>query len=175
MILDLFKAMVIAGVPIALFSYYLVKLTQEKVKLKANNAKQLQNELKTLKIQKKKGDNFFKHAMQKKFMKFGAGFYGIVAFITYMHIEVYQVITFVQNYTDWQHFIDSIGFGMLVNFLIEAVMNLVTAFAWPIYWFKYLPIDSFWIWLLVAIFAHSAAVKYALSRTTPISNKEESS
>ena len=166
MIVDIFKAIVFAGVPIALFSYYLVILTREKVTLKSSNAKELKDELKQVKIKKDKKDNYFKHAIQKKFMVFGAGFYGIVAFITYLHIEVYQIIDFVQKFKGWQNFIDSIGFGMLLNFLLEAIMNLVTAFIWPVYWFKYLPIGSFWIWIIIAVSAHAIAVRYALSKNT---------
>jgi len=164
MIIDLIKAIAFAGIPIAIFSYYLVVLTSSKVKLKSNNAKELKGELKNLKIKKDKSDNYFKHAIQKKFMVFGAGFYGVVAFITYIHIEVYQIIDFIKNFNGWQNFVDSIGFGMLISFFIDAIMNLVSAFIWPIYWFKYLPIGSFWLWLTVAILAHMIAIKISLSK-----------
>jgi hypothetical protein len=164
MIFDILKAIFIAGIPIAAFSYYLVVLTNGKVALKASNSKELKQELKTVSITHDKEDGFVSKMLQKKFIKFGGGFYGIMAFISYIHIEVYQVIDFVRNFTSLQDFLDSIGFRMLVNFFIEAIMNLVSAFMWPIYWFKYLPIGSFWVWLIVALIAHTFATRFALSR-----------
>jgi len=53
---------------------------------------------------------------------------------------------------------------MIVNFFIEALMNLISAFLWFIYWHKYLPIESTWVWVLVGFIAHSSATKYALSK-----------
>ena len=163
MIIDLLKAIAFAGLPVAFFSYYFVTLTSKNVKLKSNNAKELQQELKNVKLNK--DNNFVRQALQKKFLKFGGGFYGIMAFITYLHIEAYQVYDFVRKFDGWQNFIDSIGFSMFINFFIEAIMNLVTAFVWFFYWFKYLPIGSFWLWLIVVIFAHTITVKFVLTKT----------
>ena len=102
--------------------------------------------------------------LHKKWLHFGGGFYGVLVFITYIHIEFYQLIDFIKSFTSIQDFIDSIGLSMLINFFIEAIMNLVSAFLWFVYWYKYLPIGSFWVWLVVVFVAHSGATKYALSK-----------
>ena len=37
------------------------------------------------------------HPLQKKWAKFGGGFYGIVAFFTYIVVEVIEIITTISN------------------------------------------------------------------------------
>lgn len=164
MILDIFKAIVIAGIPVALISYFFTLLTSKKTPLKAQNSKELKVELKNTFIEKDHEESAIAHMLHKKWMRFGGGFYGVLVFITYIHIEVYQIIDFVRNFTGFQDFIDSIGLMMIVNFFVEAIMNLVSAFLWFIYWYKYLPIGSFWVWFLIVFIAHTSATKYALTK-----------
>ena len=167
MIFDIIKAIVLAGIPIALFSYYLIILTRKKTVLKSTNATQLKKELKTVELDKNPDENFLHSLLQKKFLKFGGGFYGILTLITYLHIEIYQLIQFVGNFSGFDGMIDSGIVSLIIGFIVEAIMNLITAFMWPVYWFKYLPIGSFWVWLIVSIVAHTFATKYALSKKQP--------
>jgi len=162
--LDLFKAVFFAGLPVAVISYYLIILTSKKATLKSKNARELKKELKSLEYKEHPKDNFVQSMVHKKFLKFGGGFYGVLAFITYIHIEIMQIINFIRGFSGFQNFLDGIGFSMLLGFIIEAIMNLVQAFMWPVYWYKYLPIGSFWVWILVAIFAHTVATRRALSK-----------
>jgi len=166
MILDILKAIVIAGIPVALISYFFTVLTSKKVPLKAQNSKELKIELKNTQIEKDHEESVIAQMLHKKWMRFGGGFYGVLVFITYIHIEVYQIFDFIRSFTGFQDFLDSIGFAMIINFFIEAVMNLITAFLWFVYWYKFLPIGSFWVWIIVAFIAHTSATKYALSRNT---------
>lgn len=165
MLLEILKAIFLAGLPIAVISYYLVLLTSKNTTLVSKNSKQLKQELKTVTIENNEEDHFVKKAVQKKFLKFGGGFYGVLTFITYIHIEIMQIIDFIRSFSGFQNFIDSIGFSMIINFFLEAIMNLIQAFMWPMYWYKYLPIGSFWIWIIAALFAHTAATKYALKKS----------
>ncbi len=139
-------------------------LTSGKTKLKSNNATELKKELKEIELEDKEGESFHVRMLRKKFIKFGGGFYGILALMTYLHVEFNQFIDFFKNFTSITDFIDSIGFKMLINFFIEAVMNLVTAFIWPVYWSNKLPVGSLWVWLLIVFLAHWFATKYALTR-----------
>ncbi len=150
MIIEIIKAILLAGIPIAFFSYYLIKLTHQ-VKIDDKN--------KTKATTKKAN---VRQMVYKKYLKFGGGFYGVVAFITYFHVEFYQVVDFFKKFTNISDFIDRIGFSMIVNFFIEAIMNFITALIWPVYWPKFLPINSIAIWFIIAIIAHSMASKYAL-------------
>jgi len=164
MLLDIIKAIVYAGLPVAVISYYLIRFTSKKTVIKATNAKELKKELKNVEYKKDPESHIVQQMLHKKYLRFGGGFYGVLSFITYFHIETYQIIDFVRNFKNFQHFIDSVGFSMVVNFFIEAIMNLISAFIWPLYWYKYMPIGSFWVWLIVAIVAHSMATKLALSK-----------
>lgn len=164
MLFDIIKAIVIAGIPIAVISYYFIIWTTSRIEIKAKNAKQLKLELKGTKVDKTPEDNMVQHMLHKKWLRFGGGFYGVLTFITYIHIEVYQLVQFVANFPGFQPFVDSLGFSTIIWFFIEALTNLITAFMWPIYWFRFLPIDSFWIWFIVVFFAHASATKYALSK-----------
>jgi len=163
MIIEIFKAITLAGIPIALFSYYLIILTSTSEQTPtASNSKELKKELKNKTFIKDSEESLFKQMLRKKYIKFGGGFYGVLTFITYIHIEINQVLDFIRGFSGFKNFIDSIGLSMAVNFFIEAIMNLVLAFMWPIYWAKYMPIDSLWVWLIVAVIAHSLATRYAL-------------
>ncbi len=152
MMLEILKAALLAGLPVAFVSYYLIKLTHD--------IDQDQHNENT----KKQKSVHLRQVIYNKYLKFGGGFYGAVALITYLHIECYQVIDFINKFTSLSDFIDRIGLGMLIKFFIEAIMHFITAIIWPTYWHKYLPIGSFWIWIIVAILAHSAATKYALNK-----------
>lgn len=164
MLFDLIKAIVLAGIPIAAFSYYLIILTSKKVQLQSTNATQLKKELKQVELGTTDKESFIQGVLQKKFMKFGGGFYGVLTFITYLHIEGYQLIQFISSFTaDGPGFNGGI-FSLLLGFFLDMIMNFITALMWPIYWFKFLPIESFWVWLLVSICAHTWATRFALSK-----------
>jgi hypothetical protein len=164
MLYDFIKAIVLAGIPIAAFSYYLIILTRKKVQLQSTNATQLKKELKNIEIQSVEKEPFIQGILQKKFMKFGGGFYGVLTFITYLHIEGYQLIQFIDSFTTEGLGLNGGIFSLILGFFLDIIFNFFTALMWPIYWSKFLPIESFWIWLLVAIFAHTWATRYALSR-----------
>ena len=124
----------------------------------------LKKELKQVELESTEKESFIQGVLQKKFMKFGGGFYGVLTFITYLHIEGYQLIQFISSFTA-----DGLGFNggifsLIIGFFLEMIMNFITALMWPIYWFKFLPIESFWVWLLVSISAHTWATRFALSR-----------
>lgn len=164
MVFELIKAIVLAGLPIAAFSYYLIMLTRKKTLLKSTNVRQLQKELKTLEHSKEPEQTFWESALQRKFLTFGGGFYGIVTLITYLHIELYQIAGFIGGIFEGKSIFSDGIVSLIIAFFIDLVKNLITAFIWPTYWFEYLPIGIFWIWLIVAILAHSMATKYALAK-----------
>lgn len=163
MLIEIFKAIMYAGFPIAIISYYLIIFTSQKTHLVATNASQYKKEIKTIESDDDE-TGFFEKLLRKKLIKFGGGFYGIMTLITYIHVEVYQFIDFIKNFESFSAFIDKIGFSMILNFFIEAIMNLITALLWPLYWFKYMPIGSFLVWIIVAIVSHTLATRYALSK-----------
>ena len=87
-----------------------------------------------------------------KWMQFGGGFYGSMAFYTFVYIEILEIFDFLANITLPENF----GIGPLIQlvvaFFINSLKNLITAFVWFAYWPDVLPAVNGWI-LLVAAWA----------------------
>lgn len=162
MMMDLLKAIFIVGIPVALISYALAYYTLKKTGLELNKLEELEKSknLKTAKkqISSKSQDNlgFWEKLFLKEWMKFGGGFYGMVTFLTYIHIEFIEIIDFVQALDQI-----SLSIGSIINFFVNSIVNFVRAFAWPFYWSKILPMQSLWIWVGVALVSHIVATKRA--------------
>lgn len=140
------KAIFMVGLPIALASFLLAMYVLKKTKGKKNS---FDKKEKGKNIKEPQGNNVFEQLFLNNLFKFGGGFYGAIAFLTYVYIEVLEIIDFVQNGEL------VISFGALIEFFIESFMNFIMAIAWPAYWLANLPIKHFWIWFVVAIIAHS--------------------
>jgi hypothetical protein len=162
MIIEILKACLFAGLPIALASYFLVIIARKETKADTKNSKLLKQEFKKTEIIEQ---GFWKAFLYKKWMKFGGGFYGVVTFLTYLHIEFYEVIDFFQSFFGTESLLSKIGLMLFVEFFVDSIVNFIYAFLWPFYWTKYLPIGSFWVWLGVAVFAHIAATQLAMYKS----------
>lgn len=66
-----------------------------------------------------------------KWMSFGGGYYGTVAFVELIFIELDQFKNFVSNFPGVPEFIDSLGIDFLIAFFIDQIMNFVAAIIWP--------------------------------------------
>lgn len=67
----------------------------------------------------------------KKWLHFGGGYYGVVAFIKLVFIEFAQ---FKQFLSDWQgsdQFIEGLGLNMIISFLIDQMQAFIQAIIWP--------------------------------------------
>jgi hypothetical protein len=170
MITDLLKAILYAGIPIALLSYFLVIIARKETQTQTKNAKQLKGELQKIEFTEQ---GFWKAFLYKKWMKFGGGFYGVVTFLTYLHIELYEVIDFFQSFFGTDSILSKLGLMLFVEFFIDSIINFVYAFLWPFYWTKYLPIGSFWVWLGVALFAHIIATQLAMYKSLETKNNKQ--
>ena len=72
------------------------------------------------------------NALIDKWLEFGGGYYGIVAFIHLIFIEINQIREFLVEGPGFVEFIQSLGIGTLISFLIEQIMNFVAAIVWPV-------------------------------------------
>ena len=84
--------------------------------------------------------------LHSKWMEFGGGFYGVVAFYTYVLIEVGEVKDFL------------VGLGnlfnqglvsLIINFFVQSIMNFITAITWPVYWLSRIHTEQ-WLWVIGA-------------------------
>jgi len=73
----------------------------------------------------------FSNPLVNKWLDFGGGYYGIVALVKLVFIEIGQVQSFFESWKGTGQFIDSIGFNLLVAFFVEQIQNFVAAIIWP--------------------------------------------
>ena len=158
MILEFIKAAFLAGIPVAAVSFGLVWWALRSEYLTSTTSlKDLEKEVSLLsKAQskkKKKKENLPEpkklNPVHNKWLKFGGGFYGAVALMTFMVIETGEVFSFLANFTENFSF-SKLGIDMAIRFLIDSFMNFITAIAWPWYWIQEIQTDHIWVWFLAA-------------------------
>ena len=99
--------------------------------------------------------------VQRKWAKFGGGFYGIVAFFTYIVVEMTDVTTTILSFGGFTDFLRQLDFNLIIGIFIEALTNFITAMVWPIYWMERIETDQAWIWFLVAYGGYWLGLKQA--------------
>ena len=163
MIIELLTALLYAGLPVAFISfgmiywaqkkgYPIVKesddisedLTEELTEELTEDLDDITNDPNTKKSCKQLKN---KHIVFDKWTTFGGGYYGIMALVTYAHVELLELWQAFSAFESIQHFINQLSFGFFIGLIIEAIKNLVTAFIWFTYWDEFLPINSPWLWL----------------------------
>jgi hypothetical protein len=146
--LEMIKAIFIAGIPVGLIGFGLILWSIKNKYIGADeNPKALQQ-------RKKDSDNkdtdFKLNPVHQKWLFFGGGYYGTLAFITYLHIEAIEIIEFFSEYTSFSNLIDQISFGALVQLVVESFLNIIPAFIWFTYWPDIFTINNGWYWLIAS-------------------------
>jgi len=164
-VIEVFWALLMAGVPIGVFTLALVWWAlhhghfQESLDMKG-----LEREMKAMAKARKKSkneDQVSQHPIQKKWAKFGGGFYGIVAFFTYIVVEVTDITTMIINFGGFIDFLKQLDIGLIVGIFIEAITNFITAMVWPVYWMERIETDQTWIWFVIAYGGYWVGLKQA--------------
>ncbi|GLR69167.1 hypothetical protein GCM10007852_00750 [Agaribacter marinus] len=136
-----------------------------------HDLKSLENASKEMakKHKKERNNDHQGHLVLNKWMSFGGGFYGLMAFVTYGYIELKELSAFATKLfiLNWDQFFSSVGIDLLVNFFINSIRNLIDAFVWFQFWPKVLLINNGWIWLGVAYVAYACGAY--LAKSMPLS------
>ncbi|WP_417450357.1 hypothetical protein [Kordiimonas sp.] len=148
-------------IPVAVTAYLLIGWMLYCGKLEPfGNRKDLDEKLKTLKkTRKEKKEKEINFAL-KKWMTFGGGFFGTAAFYTYIVIELKEVFSIMGKVLDPSNWHFSITFQLLIDFIINSIMNFVSA----IMWFQYWDSDNsnyIWINFITAYLGYMAGSKLA--------------
>lgn len=173
-IAELFKAAFLAGIPVGVTSFALVWWALRSDYLTSTTSlKALEKEVSLLskansnKKKKKKQDlpePRKLNPVHNKWLKFGGGFYGVVALMTFVIIEVGEIASFLGNFRESIGLFSNLGLNLVINFFIDAVMNFVAAISWPWYWMQEIRSDHIWVWFLAAYGGYwlgaRAALKY---------------
>jgi len=88
--------------------------------------------------------------IHQKWLSFGGGFYGVVALLTYIVIELDEIRDFFVQFHGLLDFLDEISFQLLIGFVINSIMNFLWAITWPVYWLQTVPSNYIPVWLLAA-------------------------
>ena len=168
-LIEVFWALFLVGVPIGVFTLALVWWALQGGHFKESlDTNALRREIKAMSGNSKrknkkanKEESRKLHPLQKKWARFGGGFYGIVAFFTYIVVEVLEIITMIMNLGGFFDFIRQLDLNMIVHMFVQALMNFVTAISWPIYWMKRIETGEVWIWFVMAYAGYWAGLKLA--------------
>ena len=101
-----------------------------------------------------------------KWLDFGGGYYGIIAFIHLIFIEFNEVKEFVLGWTGLDEFLQELSFNTLVNIIIEQIMNFVYAISWPAQYFNKFNLMQIAIFIALTYVFYTLSRKLARSRLT---------
>jgi hypothetical protein len=153
------------GVPIGVFTLAMVWWALQRGHFQETSSiSELGREMKAMRKAYKKNngnDHVSQHPVQKKWAKFGGGFYGIVAFFTYIVVEVIEITTMIVNFGGFIDFLKKLDISLIISIFIEALTNFITAMIWPFYWMKRIDTDQTWIWFVVAYGGYWLGLKLA--------------
>jgi hypothetical protein len=102
--------------------------------------------------------------VHNKWLSFGGGFYGVVALLTYAVIEWDEIRGLFAGLDGIAGFFQNISVGLLINFFIESLLNLITAITWPIYWLSNVHSSHIWIWFIAAYGGYWLGARLAVNQ-----------
>lgn len=179
MLAEILKAIFMAGIPVGAAAFLMVWWALRSDYLeRTTDMKAFEKSVKNLSERrsgKKKNANGEKEATERpklnpvhnKWLAFGGGFYGLIATITFVIVEIGEVWEFLGNLFDTLRRLVEFNFDMVISFLINSLMNFVVAIAWPAYWIPRVG-GEIWIWFLAAYGGYLLGVKAALNGQIPI-------
>ncbi len=172
---EIIKALVMGAVPVCAFTFVILQWSINSGRMDAfdSEGNLRQQHRAATKAQKKtkkastpdKGSEFKLSGraggdlVHGKIMFFGGGFYGTMAVMTYLLIEVIEIWNFLGAAFSSGNWFPSIDVDMIVNLLINSLMNLVAAFLWFQTLADYVEINNGWIWLIASYLGYLAGLK----------------
>ncbi len=155
------NAVVTAGLPLFLLSFVLVAWALYRGRLEGMTVSELQGSIEALgKAQKKRKRRDEMDPALNKWLRFGGGFYGLVALYTWLLIEWEDLANFFRGFWHVAFSLDPGGLIRLaIDLFVESLMNFVVAIAWPAYWLQ--KSRDAWILLFVAYAGYWLGIKAA--------------
>lgn len=162
MVIEAIWAVVLVGLPITLFTLAIVWWGMRNGHFAdIKDSKALGLELKALSKLKNEPEKDTRDLIYKKWGKFGGGFYGIVAFFTYIVIELTEIATMVINIGGLWDFITHLSIGIIISIFIKAIINFVVAMVWPLYWMRQIDTNQTWMFFIAAYGGYVLGLKLA--------------
>jgi len=167
---ELIHALIKAALPIGALSYAMVWWALRRGYLKeTGGVEALRKEIKALAKEKSRNKKEKKpqaktDLVHDKWLRFGGGFYGLVALYTYGLVEFREIRDFIAGFGGIFEFLRQLNINVFINMFIDALMNFITAIAWPMYWMSDISAERVWLWFLVAYGAYWVGMRLALRK-----------
>ena len=151
---EILRSVLMAAMPIGAFTFALVLWALRGGHFEeAQDADKLEDEMEAMAKAHKKADRKERrsqHPLRRKWASFGGGFYGIVAFFTWVVIEVQDIVATVAGFGGFTDFLRQLDVDLIVDMFLEAIFNFVAAVTWPVYWMSSVDMQYAWVWFLAA-------------------------
>jgi hypothetical protein len=163
---EFIKPILIAAIPSFLLSFCLVYWAIQSGFIDEND-----NSYNLKKFKKEYDKNKSAHRVNRfhaKWLFFGGGYYGLMAFVTYIYVEFIEVLSFFKNYVSFEVFLEQISFAEVIKLIIDSFLNFIPAFTWFLYWPDQIVMQTPLYWLLASYLGYqlgsNCAKKWSLRK-----------
>lgn len=95
-----------------------------------------------------------KNPIISKWFAFGGGYYGVVALVKLIFIEIGEIKAFIKHWPGSEAFVQDLGFGTFIAFCIEQFKNFIAAVMWPVDYFADFSLLEFGIFILITYYLY---------------------
>jgi hypothetical protein len=177
MVQEIMRAVIYGAMPVAFFTFLILQWSIASGRLSRldrgeNLHRQYTKHSKAAKKSKKNKEPGLEENEQPLFHKraagdlfhnkitfFGGGFYGTMAILTYVLIEAIEIWQFFAGILAPSIWINKIGLDLIIDFLVNSITNLISAFVWFSTLQDYIAINNGFIWLGAAYFGYLAGLR----------------
>ena len=165
MIWEIVRAAVIGGLPVAVFTFVIVQWAvasgrMARLSASGNLRKQYSAVAKSYSKNKDEESSTAPgDILYGKIMFFGGGYYGTMAVLTYAVVELVEIWAFLPVLVDPDTWINRLGIGLIIDFVVNSILNVVAAFTWFTTIPGYIRIENGWVWLAVSYGAYWLALQ----------------
>jgi hypothetical protein len=96
-----------------------------------------------------------------KWLSFGVGFYGFMAFTTFILIETKEVYGFISQLNSVSDIVHFLTFQQLLQAFIQSFLNLIPAFTWFLTWPGIVGFYGGITWILIVFFGYNLGLHIA--------------
>ena len=165
-LLDILQAILFVGIPVGVFSFLMIYFSYQKgylsTDIELKDAFKKNNSARSSLSRKHKKELLFLHS---KWVTFGGGFYGLIALLTFIMIELTQVVNFLFSITGWQDIVALFSIDTLIAMIVDSITNMIQAVIWFSYWSDKINTENFIVWIFITYISYRFAAKYAMRYT----------
>ena len=160
--LAVLDAIVKLGLPMMIMSWLAFKWLYDKGEIdRSASHKELKSRVRNIKKISQKTDNKPARFLLKKWTKFGSGFYGLTGLWTFIVIEAAELADMLGG-EGFSNGIDVELVSFIISFLVNQLINFITALLWFSYWPG--PSESILVWVIVAFLGYRVGIEIARGR-----------